>query len=125
GQYTQTVAVKLVRADFASPDLVQRSRSERQILARLEHASIARLLDGAMADDGSPYLVMEYVKGRPITEHCDAARLTIDERLRLFQVVCRAVHYAHQNLVVHRDLKPSNIFVTPDGRVKLLDFGIA
>ena len=125
GQYTQTVAVKLVRTDFASPDLVQRSRSERQILARLEHASIARLLDGAMAEDGSPYLVMEYVSGRPITEHCDAACLTIDERLRLFQIVCRAVHYAHQNLVVHRDLKPSNILVTADGQVKLLDFGIA
>ncbi len=125
GQYTQTVAVKLVRTDFVSPDLVQRSRSERQILARLEHASIARLLDGAVADDGSPYLVMEYVSGRPITEHCDAACLTIDERLRLFQIVCRAVHYAHQNLVVHRDLKPSNILVTADGQVKLLDFGIA
>ena len=125
GQYTQTVAIKLVRTDFATPDLVQRSRSERQILARLEHASIARLLDGAVAADGSPYLVMEYVSGRPITEHCDAARLTIDQRLRLFQVVCRAVHYAHQNLVVHRDLKPSNILVTADGQVKLLDFGIA
>jgi serine/threonine-protein kinase len=125
GQYTQTVAVKLVRTDFASPDLVQRSHSERQILARLEHASIARLLDGAVAEDGSPYLVMEYVSGRPITEHCDASCLTIDERLRLFQIVCRAVHFAHQNLVVHRDLKPSNILVTPDGQVKLLDFGIA
>ena len=125
GQYTQTVAIKFVRADFATADLVQRSRSERQILARLEHASIARLLDGAVAEDGSPYLVMEYVRGRPITEHCDDAHLTIDERLRLFQVVCHAVHYAHQNLVVHRDLKPSNILVTPDGQVKLLDFGIA
>jgi serine/threonine-protein kinase len=125
GQYTQTVAIKFVRADFAIADLVQRSRAERQILARLEHPSIARLLDGAVADDGSPYLVMEYVRGRPITEHCDDLRLTIDDRLRLFQTVCQAVHYAHQNLVVHRDLKPSNILVTPDGQVKLLDFGIA
>jgi eukaryotic-like serine/threonine-protein kinase len=125
GQYTRTVAIKLVRTDFASPDLPQRTRAERQILARLEHANIARLLDGGVTDDGSPYLVMEHVSGRPITEHCDAVCMGIEERLRLFQVVCRAVHYAHQNLVVHRDLKPSNILVTAGGDVKLLDFGIA
>jgi eukaryotic-like serine/threonine-protein kinase len=125
GQYDQTVAVKLLRGGFVTPELVSRFRSERQILARLEHPAIARLLDGGVTADGLPYLVMEHVEGRPITAHCDAGRLTIDERLALFTVVCAAVNHAHRNLVVHRDLKPSNILVTADGAVKLLDFGIA
>ena len=125
GQYDQTVAVKRIRTGFATRDLDERFRTERQILARLEHPSIARLLDGSVAEDGSPYLVMEYVEGRPITDYCDAERLDVHDRLRLFQSVCRAVQYAHRNLVVHRDLKPSNILVNAAGEAKLLDFGIA
>jgi eukaryotic-like serine/threonine-protein kinase len=125
GQYTQTVAIKVIRAGFVTPELLRRFRAERQILARLQHAGIARLLDGAVADDGQPYLAMEYVAGRSITDYCDAARLGVEARLHLFRSVCDAVQYAHRNLVVHRDLKPSNILVTADGVVKLLDFGIA
>jgi len=125
GHYEQTVAVKLVRGGFADRTLLERFRSERQILARLAHPNIARLYDGAVTSDGLPYLAMEYVDGRPITEHCDAERMTIERRLGLYQAVCRAVQHAHRNLIVHRDLKPSNILVTSDGEVKLLDFGIA
>ena len=102
------------------------SEQERQILARLDHPNIARLLDGGATDDGLPYLVMEYVEGdadRPRT--ATQRRLRCDERLRLFLEVCEAVQYAHRNLVVHRDLKPGNILVTAEGEVKLLDFGIA
>ena len=129
GQYDQIVAVKLIRAGATAPELADRFRAERQILARLEHPNIARLLDGGMTSAGSPYLVMEYAPGRPITEHCDARKLGIDERIELFLTVCRAVAHAHRNLIVHRDLKPSNILVTEGSsegdRVKLLDFGIA
>jgi eukaryotic-like serine/threonine-protein kinase len=125
GQYVQTVAVKVIRGGFATPELRQRFRFERQVLARLEHPNIARLLDGSVTADGSPYLVMEYVEGRPITDYCDGERLGLRPRLELFRTVCRAVEHAHRNLVVHRDLKPSNILVTAAGEVKLLDFGIA
>ena len=79
----------------------------------------------AKRDEGTPYFVLEYVEGLPVTEYCDVHRLHIDERLELFRRICSAVHYAHQNLVVHRDLKPGNILVTKDGEPKLLDFGIA
>ncbi|MBX5462911.1 MAG: tetratricopeptide repeat protein [Steroidobacteraceae bacterium] len=102
-----------------------RLRAERQILARLNHRNIARLLDGGTTPDGVPYMVMEYVDGEHIDVYCDRYRLTVAERLALFRGVCAAVHAAHQNLVVHRDLKPSNILVTPDRTLKLLDFGIA
>src|SRR5690606_27654084 len=125
GHFAQTVAIKLVRTGVVTPDLLQRFRAERQILARLQHDGIARLLDGGVTREGVPYLAMEHVSGLPITAHCDTAGLSIEERLRLFLRVCSAVHFAHQNLVVHRDLKPSNILVTADGSVKLLDFGIA
>ena len=125
GEFKQLVAVKLVRPGLVSRTDYSRLRSERQILARLSHPNIARLLDGGTTDDGTPYLVMEYVDGVPIDVHCDRNRLTIRERLALFRVVCAAVHAAHQNLVIHRDLKPSNILVTKDGTLKLLDFGIA
>jgi len=123
--YRQHVAVKLLRPGLATSDLVRRFLAERQILATLDHPNIARLLDGGVSDDGRPYFVMEYVEGQPITDYCDAHRLSVDDRLVLFEQVCEAVQYAHRNLVVHRDLKPSNIFVTDDGEVKLLDFGIA
>jgi len=125
GQFQQTAAIKLLGVGFADAASVTRFRTEREILARLEHPNIARLLDGGLTGQGLPYLVMEYVRGEPVTVFCDRNRLTVAERLRLFQQVCQAVQYAHQNLVVHRDLKPSNIMVSERGEVKLLDFGIA
>ncbi len=100
-------------------------RNERQFLANLEHPNIARLYDGGTTGDGVPYLVMEYIDGVRIDTYCDLNRLTIDQRLRLFQTICAAVHYAHQNLIIHRDIKATNILVTKDGTPKLLDFGIA
>lgn len=124
-QFEQRVAIKLVRWDADTPDLRRRFHMERQILASLQHPNIARLLDGGVTRDGIPYLVMEYVEGRPLHEYCTARSLALDARLELFRTVCAAVQYAHQNLVVHRDLKPTNILVTEDGTVKLLDFGIA
>jgi serine/threonine-protein kinase len=123
--FKQYVALKIVRRGMDSRDVVARFEVERQILAALNHPSIARLFDGGVTDDGTPYFAMEYVDGRPITSFCDEHRLNIRERLRLFRTVCEAVHYAHQNLIIHRDLKPSNILVTEGGGVKLLDFGIA
>ena len=123
--YQQQVAVKLVRPGLVSRADHNRLKAERQILARLNHRNIARLLDGGTTDDGIPYLVMEYVDGVPIDEYCERNRLPVRERLALFRGVCAAVHAAHQNLVIHRDLKPSNILVTSDRTLKLLDFGIA
>ncbi|MEM8984460.1 MAG: serine/threonine-protein kinase [Pseudomonadota bacterium] len=125
GHFDQKVAIKLVDRNRLSPELIARFRSERQILASLDHANIARLTDGGETDDGIPYLVMEYIDGTPVDAFCDAATLTISERLELFIRICDAVDYAHRNLVVHRDLKPSNILVTENGVPKLLDFGIA
>jgi non-specific serine/threonine protein kinase/serine/threonine-protein kinase len=122
GDFDQRVAIKLLRPESAQ---IERFQSERQILATLEHAGIARLYDGGVAQDGRPFMVMEYVEGRSIVDHCTLAQSSFDARLALFLQVCDAVAYAHRNLVVHRDLKPSNILVTGDGRVKLLDFGIA
>ena len=124
-QYQKQVAVKVVHPQSASEELLNRFRTERQTLAGLDHPNIVKLLDGGSTDEGLPYLVMDYVEGTPIDEYCDAGRLSIEGRLRLFCQVCAAVHYAHQHLVVHRDLKPSNILVTPGGAPKLLDFGIA
>lgn len=119
------VAIKLVRADRESPEIHARFRAERQILASLIHPNIARLFDGGLTASGTPYLVMEYVEGVPITEYCQARNLNIEARLKLFRRVCAAVEYAHRCLVVHRDIKPGNILVTADGEPKLLDFGIA
>ena len=123
GEFEQRVAIKQLA--YPTPGLLQRFRQERQILARLEHPHIARLIDGGVAADGAPYFVMEYVEGVPITDYAREHALDVETRLRLFLRVCEAVQYAHQNLIVHRDLKPSNIFVTVDGLPKLLDFGIA
>ena len=125
GQYRQDVAVKLLRSGPRDPFAVDRFRIERQVLARLIHPNIAALLDGGVAPDGTPYLVMELVDGVPVTDWCAAQRLSLDARLRLFRVVCDAVQHAHRALIVHRDLKPSNILVSQSGAVKLLDFGIA
>ena len=125
GLYQRRVALKLLRPGLADPNLRLRFTRERQILARLEHPHIARLLDAGISGDGQPYLALEYVEGEPITDWCRAHDVTVDTRLRLFQQVCRALSHAHANLIVHRDLKPSNILVTPLGEVRLLDFGIA
>jgi serine/threonine protein kinase len=125
GEFVQVVALKLVRRGFDGDDSTIRFRRERQILAQLDHPSIARLLDGGLHTDGRPYFAMELVEGEPITTYCDRHRLSIDARARLFRRVCDAVQYAHGKLIVHRDLKPANIFVTTTGDLKLLDFGIA
>jgi serine/threonine protein kinase/tetratricopeptide (TPR) repeat protein len=125
GQYTQQVALKIVRAGFGAELIAARFRNERQILASLDHPNIARILDGGAAVDGSPYYVMELIDGLPINEFCDRHRLSVDARLKLFLQVCAAVQYAHQRLVIHRDIKPSNILITAEGLPKLLDFGIA
>jgi non-specific serine/threonine protein kinase/serine/threonine-protein kinase len=124
-QFEKLVAIKLLKRGTDTDEVLRRFRAERQILARLEHLNIARLLDGGITDDALPYFVMEYVEGKPVTEFCRANALTIEERLRLFLKICAAVEFAHQNLVVHRDLKPGNILVTEDCEPKLLDFGIA
>jgi len=121
--FQKNVAIKLVKRGMDSEFILRRFRHERQMLAGLDHHNVARLLDGGATADGRPYLVMEYIEGKPITEY--AERLAIREQLELFRTVCLAVQYAHQNLVVHRDLKPGNILVTADGTPKLLDFGIA
>jgi eukaryotic-like serine/threonine-protein kinase len=124
-QFTQRVAIKLVRGAAAGEALIRRFRQERQILAALEHPNIARLLDGGATADGLPYLVMEYVEGTPIDEYCRAQHCSIPDKLRLFLQLCDAVQYAHRNLIIHRDIKPANVLVTADGTPKLLDFGIA
>ena len=124
GGFEQRVALKLLPYGV-SHEHVQRFQAERQMLARLKHPHIARLLDGGLTEDGTPYFVMDFVDGVPLTTYCDTQALSVDQRLVLFQQVCSAVQYAHQNLIVHRDLKPSNILVDAKGRVKLLDFGIA
>jgi len=123
GQFEQRVAIKLIRHPM--PGVVRRFLEERRILALLEHRHIARLVDGGITRDGLPYFAMEFVDGEPIDRYCDARDLSLDQRLALFEDVCSAVSYAHQQLVIHRDLKPANILVTAEGEVKLLDFGIA
>lgn len=125
GQYKQQVAVKLLRSGFDSATAVSRFKTERQILASLDHPNLAKVLDGGVSADGMPYFVMELVEGEPIDTYCERVRLPIVQRLQLFRTVCQVVHYAHQKGVVHRDLKAGNILVTHDGAVKLVDFGIA
>ncbi len=124
-EYQRRVAVKLLRGGLGGAEAALRFRAERQILAQLEHPNIARLYDGGRTEEGSPYLVMEFIEGWPIDEYCARNRLTVEARLELFRAVCLAVQHAHQNLLVHRDIKPGNILVTADGVPKLLDFGIA
>src|SRR5271155_4174136 len=124
-QFEQQVAIKVVHGGALGGAMHSRLKLERQILAQLDHPNIAHLTDGGELPDGRAYIVMEYVDGIAIDAYCDSNRLDIVARLKLFQIVCAAVHYAHQNLIVHRDLKPSNILVTAEGIPKLLDFGIA
>jgi tetratricopeptide (TPR) repeat protein len=125
GQFDQRVAIKLIDLPLATDFFRERFKQERQILAGLQHPYIARLLDGGVTAEGDLYLAMEYVDGTPIHRFCDARKLDVTERLKLFISVCEAVQFAHQNLVVHRDLKPDNIFVAEDGTPRLLDFGTA
>ncbi len=125
GEFEQRVAVKLVNRHFFSDELVKRFKKERQILAKLEHPNIVRLLDGGFTNDKTPYYVMEFIEGTPINVYCRENNLDTEQRLNLFLQVCDAVAYAHRQLIVHRDLKPSNILVTKNEQVKLLDFGIA
>ena len=123
--FHQLVALKVLQPGMDRDSVVRRFHLEKQILALARHPNIAHLLDAGVSDDGRAFIVMEYVEGQPIDVFCDAGRLTVRQRIRLFLKVARAVEYAHRNLVVHRDIKPSNILVTGDGDVKLLDFGIA
>ena len=124
-QFEMRAALKILPFGLNSSEARSRFLLERQILARLVHDNIARLLDGGVTDDGTPYFVMDYVDGKPLDQYCDANSLSIRERIRIFCQVCEAVQYAHRNLVVHRDLKPSNVLLQADGEVKLVDFGIA
>ena len=125
GTFEQRAAVKRIRMGLDTDEVLARFLRERQILARLQHPGIARLIDGGADDRGRPYFVMEYVDGEPITAYCNRRSLTVDQRVTLFLAACRAVEFAHRTLVIHRDLKPSNILVTGEGELKLLDFGIA
>jgi eukaryotic-like serine/threonine-protein kinase len=125
GAYEKVVAIKVLRHWIDGQDAVHRFVAERQILSSLAHSNIAPLLDGGTTGDGTPWLAMEYIEGEPITAYCESRRLGVETRLDLFLQVADAVHHAHQKLVVHRDLKPSNILVDAQGRVRLLDFGIA
>lgn len=112
GEFEQVVAVKLIKRGMDSDQIVRRFHAERRILAALEHPNISRLIDGGMLDDGRPWFAMEYIRGLPLTEWCRQRKLTLGERLELFEQVCRTVQYAHARLIVHRDLKPANILVT-------------
>jgi serine/threonine protein kinase/tetratricopeptide (TPR) repeat protein len=125
GQFTRQVAIKRIGSVAPGPDLLRRFRAEREILARLDHPNIARLLDAGFDSLGVPYLVMEYVDGVPLMAWCRDRQLSVADRLALCLEICGAVQHAHQNLVIHRDIKPANILVTSDGRPVLLDFGIA
>ena len=125
GLYQGHVAIKMLRDAVADEFAIERFAREGEILARLAHPNIARLLDAGTLADGQRYLVIEYVRGERIDHYCDSRRFAVAERVRLFLQVCEAVAHAHANLVVHRDLKPANILVQDDGQVKLLDFGVA
>jgi serine/threonine protein kinase len=119
------VAIKLVKGNVKTKEVLRRFRNEQHILANLQHANIARLFEAGATGDGLPFFVMEYVEGKPIDEFASEHELSVTDRLKLFRTVCSAVSYAHQNLVIHRDLKPGNIIVTESDEPKLLDFGIA
>jgi len=123
--FTQRGALKILRRGLDTADVLRRFRRERQILARLEHPGIARLIDGGATADGRPFLVMEAVEGEALLDACRRRALPIRQRTEITRALCDSVQFAHRNLVVHRDIKPSNILLTPSGAPKLLDFGIA
>ena len=124
GQFRKQVAVKMVRPDMDTEFILARFRRERQVLGRLDHPNIGRLLDGGTASNGTPYFVMEYIDGDWITRYCKSQGLGVEQKVRMFLHICSAVQYAHLQFVVHRDLKPGNILVDSKGEPKLLDFGI-
>src|SRR4029077_18691728 len=115
GQFEKQVAIKILNRGADTAEILRRFRAERQILAMLDHPNIARLLDAGSTDDGLPYFVMAYIAGEPIDRYCDRYKLNVTQRLKLFQGVCAAVRYAHQNLVIHRDIKTGNVLVTEEG----------
>jgi len=125
GQFEKQVAIKILNRGADTAEILRRFRAERQILARLDHPGIARLLDAGTTDDGLPYFIMDYIVGAPVTRFAVAQKLSTGQRLELFLKICAAVEFAHRNLVVHRDIKPSNILANAEGEPKLLDFGIA
>src|SRR6267378_128425 len=125
GQFEKQVAIKILSRGADTAEILHRFRAERQILARLDHPNIARLLDAGTTDDGLPYFIMDYIVGVPVTRFTVAQKLSTRQRLELFLKICAAVEVAHRNLVVHRDIKPSNILANAEGEPKLLDFGIA
>jgi len=121
----RTLALKVIRPGMATRDVLQRFDTERQVLARMDHAGIARVFDAGTTPDGQPFFAMELIVGQPITRYCDERQLPLPDRLRLFIQICEAVQHAHQKGIIHRDLKPSNILVGPAGHPKIIDFGIA
>lgn len=125
GEFSQKVAIKIIRQTIADSEIILRFKRERQILANLNHPNIAKLLDGGVSVSGEPFLAMEFIEGETITKFAEKQNLNLEERLKLFLKVCTAVSFAHRNLVVHRDLKPQNILVTAENEPKLLDFGLA
>ncbi len=125
GQFEKQVAIKILNRGADTAEILRRFRAERQILAKLDHPNIARLLDAGTTDDGLPYFIMDYIVGAPVTRFAVAQKLSTGQRLELFLKICAAVEFAHRNLVVHRDIKPSNILANSEGEPKLLDFGIA
>src|SRR6478752_5230470 len=125
GDFAQKVAVKLLRRGIHDPHEHRRFRRERDILARLDHPGVARLIDGGVSAEGVPYLIMDFVNGEAIDRWCTRNGADMQARLALFERLCAIVSAAHRALIVHRDLKPANVLVTADGTVKVLDFGIA
>jgi hypothetical protein len=126
GTFRKVVAIKIMTTPLEGEgQFLQRFRQERQMLANLDHPGISRILDGGELSDGRPYMVMDFIDGLPLDRHCDERRLSIEDRVRLVIQVCEAVDYLHKSGIIHRDLKPGNVLVTPNGTVKLLDFGIA
>ena len=125
GDFDHIAAVKIIRPGLLSERLVERFRRERQILAQLRHPNIAQLFDGGSTEDGSPYIIMEYVEGRPLLAWAEETKATREQRIDMLLQACAAVAFAHANLIVHRDITPSNVMVTNSGVAKLIDFGIA
>lgn len=125
GKFEQKVALKLLKRELNVKRLRHSFKRESEIQSKLNHPNVARLLDAGTIADGIPYLALEYIEGLPLDEFCERNNLPLKERLKIFIKACQAVSFAHQNLIIHRDLKPSNILVTPNGELKLLDFGIS